>query len=240
MKKTFWVRSVKSLLLALVLFLCTTDASAQSRDEVINGSYFVVFGRFAHSGEMRHWRQNVGNRNLAQLVELHRAYLKANQSEREEAVRRSYMDAFGWPPSADELRYWSSENKTYGELMSNHINNWLNVYADKKAVVIRQSYYKVFNRNATDAEVRYWMQQPTYSFVQLVAMHSTWKQKNQNSSTVTSVLPNLNTNNISTIRLSPQAISAVVAAGGANVVAPGGGNVIAAGGGNVVSAGGGN
>ena len=123
-------------------------------------------------------------------------------------------------------------------MMTQHINNWLNIYPDKKEHVIRQSYYKVFGRNATSAEVKYWMQQNTYSFVQLVATHTTWKLNNQNTSSVTGVKSNINTNGISTAKLSPQAISGVVAAGGGNVVAPGGGNVVAAGGGNAVAAGG--
>lgn len=214
--------------------------AAQTKDEIVNGSYFVAFGRFANSGELKYWRQNVGNRDIQQMVANHKDYLKSNQNEKEQTVRRSYMDAFGWQPSADELRYWSGQNKTYGELMTNHIDNWLNVYPDKKELVIRQSYYKVFRRNATADEVKYWKKQPTYSFVQLVATHTTWKQKNETNSRVTGIKANLNTNDISTAGFSSQGISGITAAGGAKVIAPGGGNVVAGGGGNVVSAGGAN
>ena len=224
----------------IVLSLLTSTASAQSKEEIIHGSYFVAFGRFANSGELAYWRQNVGSRNIQQMVTNHKDYLKSNSNEREQTVRRSYMDAFGWPPSTEELRYWSGQNKTYGDLMTNHISKWLNVYPDKREHVIKQSYYKVFGRNATAAELRYWMGQPTYSFVQLVATHTTWKQKNQSSSTVIAVRPNINANGISTAGLSPQAISGVVASGGLNVVAPGGGNVVAGGGLNVIAPGGGN
>lgn len=224
----------------LLLSFFSTALHAQTKDEIINGSYFVAFGRFANSGELTYWRQNAGNKTIPQMVTNHRDYIKTNQNEREQTVKRSYMDAFGWQPSADELKYWSGQNKTYGELMTNHINNWLNVYKDKKELVIKQSYYKVFGRTANADEVKYWMSQATYSYVQLVATHTTWKQQNQNKSSVTAVKANLNTNGISTAGLSPQAISGVVAAGGGNVVAAGGGNVVAAGGGNAVAAGGGN
>jgi hypothetical protein len=227
-----------SLLAVFSLTLFSTSVSAQSKDEVINGSYFVAFGRYATNGELNYWRQYVGNSTIQQMVENHRKFIKSNQHEREQTIKRSYMDAFGWQPSSDEVRYWSGQNKTYGELMTNHINNWLNAYSDKKQQVIKQSYYKVFGRSATAAELRYWMGQPTCSFVQLVAMHTTWKQQNQNKSTVTSVSPNLNANGISTVGVSPQAVNAIRAAGGGSVIAPGGGNVIAAGGGNVVAAGG--
>lgn len=227
------------LLALLVLSSFSFSASAQTKDEIIHGSYIVAFGRAATSGELTYWRQNVGNSTVQQMVENHRNFIRTNQYEREQTIRRSYMDAFGWQPSADEVRYWSGQHKTYGELMANHVNNWLGVYPDKKEQVIRQSYYKVFNRNATAAEVKYWMGQTTCSFVQLVAMHTTWKQQNQKSSSATRVKPNLNTSAVSTTdAFSSPAISQVIAAGGGNVIAPGGGNVIAAGSGNVVSAGG--
>lgn len=223
------------------LSLCITpQLHAQSKDEVINGSYLVAFGRFANSGELNYWRQYVGTNTVKMMVEKHKQFIRNDQNEREQTVRRSYIDAFGWGPSADELKYWSSRNQTYGELMSNHINNWLNVYADKKEQVIKQSYQKVFGRNPNAGELKYWMGQPTISYVQLVATHTTWKQQNQQTSTFTSIKPNLNTNGISTAALSSQAVAAVVSAGGGNVVSAGGGNVVSAGGGNVVSAGGGN
>lgn len=236
--KTMILRKGSYGLLALfILTLFSFTARAQSKDEVIHGSYIVAFGRAATSSELQYWRQNVGNRSIQQMVDNHRNFIKSNQYEREQAVKRSYMDAFGWQPSADELKYWAGQNKTYGELMTNHVDNWLNLYADKKEHVIKQSYHKVFNRNATAAEVKYWMGQPTYSFVQLVAMHTTWKQQNQQSSKTTRVNPNLNTSAVSSADFSPSGISGVIAAGGGHVIAPGGGNVIAAGGGNVVSAG---
>lgn len=230
--------------LGLIVFFSATifsfSAKAQSRDEIIHGSYLVAFGHFANSGELNYWRPKVGNSTILQMVENHRNFLGSNPAEKEKVVRQSFMDAFGWQPSNDEVRYWSGQNKTYGELMSYHISKVLNAYPDKRALVIKQSYYKVFSRNATNDEVRYWMSQPTCSFVQLVAMHTTWKQKNQNSSGLTTIKPNLNNSDVSTANLSQQAISGVIAAGGGNVIAPGGGNVIAAGGGNVVAPGGGN
>lgn len=228
------------LLSFFVLSCLSSTVAAQSKDEIINGSYYVAFGRYATGGELNYWRRQVGNSTIQQMVNNHRQFIKTNQYEREQTIKRSYMDAFGWQPTAGEVRYWSGQNKTYAELMTNHINNWLNVYADKKAHVIKQSYYKVFGRSATAAELKYWMQQPTYSFVQLVAMHTTWKQQNQKQSSVTRVKPNINSNGICTKSLSPQAISGVVAAGGMNVIAPGGGNVIAAGGLNIIATGGGN
>lgn len=240
MRTTALKQTRLALTTTAILFLSIFSLQAQTKDEIINGSYFVAFGRYANSGELTYWRKNAGSQTIQQMVTNHKTYIKTNQTEREQTIKRSYMDAFGWQPSADELKYWTTQNKTYGELLTNHINNWLNVYKDKKELVIKQSYYKVFGRTATADETKYWMAQPTYSYVQLVATHTTWKQQNQNKSSVTAVKPNINANGISTAGLSPQAISGVVAAGGLNVIAPGGGNVVAAGGLNVIAPGGGN
>ncbi|RYY70160.1 MAG: hypothetical protein EOO13_07455 [Chitinophagaceae bacterium] len=220
------------MFLGIVIFcLNASFGFAQSKDEVINGSYLVSFGRFASSSELNYWRGNVGSKTVQQMVSNHKDYLKSNASEREQTIRRSYMDAFGWQPSADELKYWSTQGKTYAELLQNHVQNWLNVYPDKKSQVIKQSYYKVFGRTATADELKYWMGQATCSYAQYVALHSTWKLNNQKSSTITRVNPNLRNNNgISTSAFSPVIAAQVVAAGGMNVIAPGGGNVVAAGG----------
>lgn len=239
--KNFLLRKAVFCIISFVTLLtASASTNAQSSDEIIKGSYFVAFGRFPNSGEVNYWRSNLGGRSMQQMVGLHRDFIKSNQNEREQTVRRSYMDAFGWQPSSDELRYWSGQNKTYGELMSNHVNNWLNIYPDKKEHVIKQSYYKVFGRTASPSEITYWMGQRTTTFVQLVAMHTTWKMKNQNNSKMTGVNPGINNGTISTAQFSAQAAAQVVAAGGGNVIAAGGGNVIAAGGGNAVSAGGAN
>lgn len=234
--------SRKNIFLLLTIFSLSFSSSviAQTKDEIINVSYFIAFGRYASSGEINYWRQNLGSRNISQMVENHRQYMNSNPVEKEKAVRNSYMDAFGWQPSADELRYWSGQNKTYAELMKNHVDNWLNVYQDRKEHVIKQSYLKVFNRYPNTDELRYWKGQATVPFIQLVAMHTTWKQQNQTRSSSTSIKPNIKTNDVSTAAISPQAAAQAVAAGGGNVVSAGSANVVAGGGGNVVAAGGGN
>lgn len=229
-----------SLASVLILTFFTMDSTAQTKDEVIKASYFVAFGRYPNSGELNYWRSNVGSRSIQEMVNLHKNFIKSNQYEREQTIKRSYMDAFGWQPSADEVRYWSGQHRTYADLVSNHVNNWLNVYRDKKEQVIRQSYYKAFGRAATAAEVKFWMGQRTFSFVQLVAMHTTYIQENRNPSSIMKIAPNLNKNGISTDRLTSAATNGVISAGGGNVISAGGGNIIAAGGGNVISAGGGN
>ncbi|RYZ20909.1 MAG: hypothetical protein EOO16_14970 [Chitinophagaceae bacterium] len=240
MKKVLLHKLAVCLLALGSLLLFPGDARAQSRDEIIHASYFVAFGRYANSGELAYWRQNLGGRNIQQMVENHKNYLRSNQQEREESVKRAFMDAFGWNPSGDELRYWSGQNRTYAEMISNHINQWLNVYPDKKGHVIKQSYYKVFGRTANSDELRYWMGQPTCSFAQLVAMHTTWKQQNQRTSKMGPIRPDIRANGISTNALSSGAAAGVVAAGGMNLISPSGGQVVAAGGMNVIAPGGGN
>lgn len=223
--------SLKRFCLVVLLFLslASTPVAAQSKDEIIQGGFLVALGRSANSSEWKHWRTALGGRTIQQMVDALREAVKTNEYEREQTVRRSFLDAFGWQPSDDELRYWSRQNKTYGELMANHVNNWLDIYPDRKKHIIKQSYYKVFGRSATEAELTYWMGQATCSYVQLVAMHATWKGQNQKTSTVTRIQPHLRSSGIATAALSPQAISGVVAAGGGAVVAVGGGSVVAVG-----------
>lgn len=224
-----------ALLTAMAFF--ATPSFAQSKTEIINTSYFITFGRYPNRDEFRYWNgQQVSS--IARMVDNHRSYLNSNTTEKELTIRRSYQDAFGWDAKPDEVKYWLTQNKTYVELVNNHLSNWLANNPSSRDAVIKQSYYKVFNRLPNDAELRYWKSQPIYSYVQLVAFHTTWKMQNQKTSTAAKIQPNIQSNGISTSGLSPQAAAAVVAAGGANVVAAGGGNVVAAGGANVVSAGG--
>ena len=213
-----------------------SSAYAQSKDEIVNGSYFVAFGRFANQGELNYWK-NAGNYTVAQLVEMHRGYLSQDRNEKTATINRAYMDAFGWNATGNDINYWNALNKTYGEIMAFHMNTLRN-NSKSRTLVIQQSYYRSFNKLPDAAQLQYWLNQSTYSFAQLVAFHSTWKNQGRGTSAVTQIQGSLNQNGISTFNFSPQGISAVIAAGGGNVVAAGGGNVVAAGGANVVAAGG--
>jgi hypothetical protein len=231
-----------------IFFLCFTilafigvnpsSLNAQSKEENINGSYFVAFGRFANQGELGYWKGQ-GNYTIAQLVEIHKNYLSKDGNERTATIKRAYMDAFGWGPNNDDINNWGKQNKTYSEILSAQMNILKN-NNQSRTLVIQQSYYRSFNKLPDANQLKYWLSQPVYSFAQLVAFHTTWKNQGSNTSSASKIQGGLNQNGISTYSFSPQAISAVVAAGGGNVVAAGGGNVIAAGGMNAVAAGGGN
>lgn len=224
------------LLLLMLGSLNLSSSFAQSKDEIVNGSYFIVFGRFANQGELNYWK-NAGNYSIAQLVEQHKVYLSRDRNEKTATINRAYMDAFGWNANSNDINYWGQQNKTYSEILSSNLNTLRN-NNKSRTTVIQQSYYRSFNKLPDAAQLQYWLNQPVCSFAQLVAYHSTWKNQGSNTSSVTRIQGSLNQNGISTYSFSPQAIASVVAAGGANVVAAGGGNVVAAGGANVVAAGG--
>ncbi|RFS20173.1 hypothetical protein DVR12_20885 [Chitinophaga silvatica] len=227
--------------LALTVIICLAFMSVsfgQSKGEIINGSYFIAFGRFPDSREFREWEQG-GSYTIDQMVNFHRGHISRNTQERTATITRAYMDAFGWDPSANDISYWSSRNSTYAEVFNAQMSN-LKSNTKSKTLVIQQSYYRAFNQLPSAAQLQYWMNQPTYSFAQLVAFHTTWKNQGRNSTAVTGIQNKLNQNGISTFSLSAQGAAAVIAAGGANVIAAGGGNVIAAGGANVIAAGGAN
>lgn len=229
------IRSVIVLLIVLSFF-SVSNANSQSKDEIINGSYFVAFGRFANSGELNYWRK-AGNYSIPQLVDLHRNYLASDKNEKSATIHRAFMDAYGWNPNSNDLNYWSAQNKTYSEILGTNLDILRN-NIKSRTTVIQQSYYRSFNKLPDDAQLRYWLNQPVYTFAQLVAFHSTWKNQGKSTSSVTAINGNLKQNGISTFSFSQQAIAGVVAAGGANVVPAGGGNVVSAGGMNVVAAGG--
>jgi len=229
----------KFITIALVLTsISLSSAYAQSKDEIVNGSYFVVFGRFANQGELNYWK-NAGNYTLAQLVELHKGYLNKDQHEKRATINRAYLDAFGWNANTSDLDYWSTLNKTYSEILNANMNTLRN-NSKSRTTVIQQSYYRSFNKLPDAAQLQYWLNQPVCSFAQLVAFHSTWKNQGRNTSSVTRIQGSLNQNGISSYGFSQQAAASIIAVAGANVVAAGGGNVVAAGGANVVAAGGGN
>lgn len=227
-----------AIMLLMLTSLNLTKSFAQSKDEIVNGSYFIVFGRFANQGELNYWK-NAGNYSIAQLVQQHKNYLSRDRDEKTATINRAYMDAFGWNANSNDINYWSQQNKPYSEILASNMNTLRN-NRQSRTTVIQQSYYRSFNKLPDAAQLQYWLNQPVYSFAQLVAYHTTWKNQGRNTSSVTSIQGNLNQNGISTFKFSPQAIASVVAAGGGNVVAAGGANVVAAGGANVVAAGGGN
>lgn len=231
LKKTF-------LILALILTGLANYCFAQSKSETVNTAYFLTFGRFATPAENDYWTK--GNTSFSQLVANNKAYLKTNTAERQSTVNRAFMDSFGWGPSGQEVTYFSNQGSCYADIVSYNMNSTLRPAPDKRQTVIKQSYYKVFNRLPSAGELNYWMSQPVYSFVQLVAFHSSWKSRNSQTSSVTGIQPGLNTNGIMTAGLSSGSISNLVASGGGNLVASGGGNLVASGGGNLVASGGGN
>lgn len=229
-----------SLISCFILLISTvinvSAVKAQSKEEIINGSYFITFGRFANQSELNYWK-NAGNYTIAQLVEMHKGYLVKDQNEKRATINRAYMDVFGWNANNNDFDYWGKLNKTYSEILNAGINT-LKTNSKSRTTVIQQSYYRSFNKLPDAAQLQYWLNQPVYSFAQLVAFHSTWKNQGNNTSSVTRIQGSLNQNGISSYSFSQQAAASIIAVAGANVVAAGGGNVVAAGGGNVVAAGG--
>ncbi len=245
--KKFVLKCMPVGLIMLCIVTSALTTKAQSKEEIIAGSYIVAFGRTPNAGEMNYWKQNVGNNNMSTMVANHKAYMKTALSEAEQVVRRSYLDAFGVSATEGEIKYWAPQARSYAELMNQHVASWLATNPGKRQEVINLSYQRVFGRSPNSDEMKYWMGVRPCSYVELVGMHTTYKNANpsQPSGNTQStsgglIAPGLNTANVSTVKLSTVAANAMVAAGGGNIIAAGGGNIIAAGGGNMVAAGGGN
>jgi len=222
---------------ALILSCAVNYCFAQSRSEVIDMAYFTSFGRFATAAEKKAW--TTSNYSGPQIVANNRNYLRTNANENAQTLQRAFLDATGGTPTMQDKNTYASQYKTYSEI----VNDLVNVFRtdrNRRLLCISVAFQQTIGRNPTQAELNYWGSQQVYTYVQLKAFNLTARAKNAATPTVTPILGGLNSSGISTLSLSPGAMSSLVAAGGGNLVAAGGGNLVAAGGGNLVAAGGGN
>jgi hypothetical protein len=210
---------------------------AQTRAEVINMAYFASFGRSPSAAESKAW--TTSNYNGAQITANNRNYLRTNAYEKSQTLQRAFLDATGGTPTQVDINAYANQNKTYAEIINDLVNT-LRSDRGRRLSTIAVAYQQTLGRLASQADFNYWMAQQVYTYVQLKAFNLTAKTRNVNTPTVTPILGGLNSAGITTLSLSPGAMSSLVASGGGNLVASGGGNLVASGGGNLVASGGGN
>jgi hypothetical protein len=224
------------LVAALMLSSLGNYCFAQTRAEVINMAYFASFGRSPAAAESKAWQTS--NYSGAQIAANNRNYLRTNAYEKSQTLQRAFLDATGGTPTQVDINAYANQNKTYSEIIAD-LTNMLRQDRGRRQMTIAVAYQQTLGRQATQADLNYWMAQPVYTYVQLKAFNLTAKARNS-SPTVGPILGGLNSSGITTVSLSPGAMSSLVASGGGNLVASGGGNLVASGGGNLVASGGGN
>jgi hypothetical protein len=114
-----------SALIALVLGVMTqfTPVYGQSRDSMVRESYTEALGRAAQSGEITYWVGRTDWKTKADLINMHRQYLRQDAAAAREVVISSYQRVFNRAPSDGELAYWLPQvrqGKTCAELEASH------------------------------------------------------------------------------------------------------------------------
>jgi len=226
-----------SVITCLVLSGLVNCCFAQTRAEVINMAYFTSFGRSPTGAETKAWATS--NYNGQQIVANNRNYLRTNAYEKSQTLQRAFLDATGGTPTQVDINVYANQYKTYAEII-NDLVNMLRSDRGRRLTTIAVAYQQTLGRPANQADLNYWMAQQVYTYVQLKAFNLTAKARNASTPTVGPIQGGLNSGGITTLSLSPGAMSSLVASGGGNLVASGGGNLVASGGGNLVASGGGN
>lgn len=252
-------RVIRSLLVSVLVLVTplAAQSAAKLKEERIQASYLLAFGRKATADEVKYW-SGQKFKDVSELIKLHKDFLAKDRGTREASIRKSYVDTFGRNPDAAEIKHWAAGVDTYADLMAKH-SEWLKGASAEQDAVINRSYQTALGRKPSDAERAYWRQQGVLNYLTLVACHEEWKKSNPQKTSGTAGFspdcPSLATVSISSALVSEvraaspatkvtngQMVSSggqsLIAAGGQNLIAAGGQNLIAAGGQNLIAAGG--
>ena len=240
---------MKTRLTPLVLFatlaVSSTAAFAQSgeQEERIGASFVLALGRAPSAGETDLWSKQ-GPLPVADLVARHQQQLQSDAGMTRATVVKACADAFGREPTEREIDTWSGGNRTYTELMKQHIQ-WLGAHTEEYRQVMERAYQLVMRRPAYSVELDYWNDQPTLSFVLLVGCIEDWARRNAPGLMATTGTPTVSVNSryLTTCRLSPaiaaeaRAATGLVPAGDANLATAAGRHLVAVGAGSIVTSG---
>lgn len=227
----------------LALSSVTAAEPASLQTERIEASYVLAFGRIPSLAEIAEAEKLEVN-NVADLVARHRQRLGADAALARATVVKAWKDAFGREPSDQEIASSASGNRTYTELMKRHIQS-LAADAAEYEKVMERAYRLVIRRGVYPEEIAYWKKYDTLPYALLVGAIEDWGRRNAPGLMVTTGTPtvSINSNYLTTVRLSPAVAAEARAAAGLSVpgtvdfVSASGRNLIAAGAGDLVTGG---
>ncbi|HTO04546.1 MAG TPA: hypothetical protein VL069_12625 [Opitutus sp.] len=233
------------LVLAATLALSSLTAAETTpvQTERIEASYVLAFGRAPSPAEIAKAGE-LGAIDLADLIARHRQQLEADAALKRVTAVKAWKDAFGREPTDKEIASSVSGNATYTELMKRHIQS-LAANAAEYEKVMERAYRLVIRRGVYAEEIAYWKKYDTLPYALLVGAIEDWGRRNAPGLMVTTGTPtvSINSNYLTTIRLSPTVATEARAAAGlavpgtADFIAASGRNLIAAGAGNLVTGG---
>lgn len=237
MKKTLPVLLVAS---AILFFASLARAQTEEQSQRISVSSMLALGRAPTPSEL----SDRTAKSVAELIKHHRQQLQSDAATKRAVIVKACQDAFGHEPSEEEIRSWSTEVRTYSELMTEHIK-WLSAHPAEYAQVINRAYQLLIHRDVYSLEIEYWKTHDTLPYALLAACIESWARRNQPGLMVTSGTPiiSMNSDYLTTVRLSPAVASEARTAAklapaadvadptvfGRNLIAPGAGNIITSG-----------
>jgi len=240
MKKPLFVFFIAT---AILLFAGVTHAQTEAQKQRIAASFLLALGRVPADSEFSGNAQQPAIL-IADLIEKNRQQIQSDAATKRAVIVKACEDAFGHEPSEEEIRSWSTGDRTYSELMTQHIK-WLAEHPAEYEQIMNRAYRLLIHRDIYSLEIEYWKSRDTLPYALLVACIESWARRNQPGLMVTSgtATVSINSDYLITVRLSsaiaaearsaaklaPAADVADPAAFGRNLIAPGAGEIITSG-----------
>jgi hypothetical protein len=235
----------KTLALIATLTVSALPAFGESPDatERIAASYVLAFGRAPTEDEIAA-DQTTEALRISDLVAKHHQRLQRDAALKRETAMKAFKDAFGRTPSESELAASIGVDGTYTDLMKHHIDH-LAMDPSEYEKVMERAYRLVIRRGVYPEEVGYWRSRDTLPYVLLVGCIEDWGRRNAPGLMVTTGTPtvSMNSNYLTTVRLSPSLVAEARTAAGLMVEgtrdfnSATGRNLVAAGAANLVTGG---
>ncbi|MBK9989931.1 MAG: hypothetical protein IPP19_04115 [Verrucomicrobia bacterium] len=237
MKKTLPVLLVATAILFFANFArATTDEQSQR----ISVSSMLALGRAPTPSEL----SDSAAKSVSELIEHHRQQIQSDATTKRAVIIKACQDAFGHEPSEEEIRSWSTDVRTYSELMTQHVK-WLAAHPSEYEQVMNRAYQLLIHRDVYSLEIEYWKNHDTLPYALLAACIESWARRNQPGLMVTSGTPTISMNSdyLTTVRLSPAVAAETRTAAklapaadvadptvfGRNLIAPSAGEIITSG-----------
>jgi hypothetical protein len=231
------------LIAALALSSLSAAETSQAQTERIEASYVLGLGRVPSAAEIAE-AEKFEEVNVADLITRHRQRLETDTALKRATTVKAWKDAFGREPTDQEISSSVSGNSTYTELMKGHIHS-LAADAAEYEKVMERAYRLVIRRGVYPEEITYWKKYDTLPYALLVGAIEDWGRRNAPGLMVTTGTPtvSINSNYLTTVRLSPAVAAEARAAAGLSVpgtadfISASGRTLVAAGAGDLVSGG---
>jgi hypothetical protein len=225
------------------VFSSAALANSSAQSDRIAASYVLALGRVPSGAEIAE-AEKAGELPISELVSRLRQRLRSDAALKGAVAVKAWKDAFGREPSPGDLSRSAEDSSTYTELMQAHIQSLAKDQAEYEKVLER-AYRLVIRRGVYPGEIAYWKKHDTLPYALLVGCVEDWGRRNAPGlmETTGTATVSVNSNYLTTVRLSPAIAAEARKAAGlstdapADVIAATGRTLVAAGAANLVSGG---